>query len=418
MRFLIVRKQVHSYVAIHFIAKVGIMPTPSSSYPYEDVKTLFESCRGCTIAQFAKQVRDVLGHRLNAVKFAEIPFPGRMLPPILIDDIDIDNTILMMSTINLASFLLFPDVELQFGRLIQWAEKTKDPYLAETISLLVQRITGEDDTSIISMVHLAYYEAHLYRNRQIEGGNLVLPGQNDCKILLQLAKRAAGVLVSHPGLACKVGFTGGYSHTVNRGAVNFITDNAVWGLRLHSFRPKANDGLYLMIAYMLAKRSVQYKDTPLQFIRILNPVMGITYSLDMKSVDPQLLMILENGIYGPSYPDPSIITLSRQQQSRLVMAMVCLLDVRHQGSLSVADEIHRLCPLTVDPSTAKLLYDPVVRHFVAPWPTKETAVLFRKSILLLNQLFYYFDNPTAPLGITVTLAEDLVTDTLKKALDY
>lgn len=388
-------------------------------YPYAEVMNIVDTCHNYSIGQFTKQIREHIGYHTSSMKFSTIPFTNTPVEKVLIDDINIHGTIVGLTSMSLTAFMLTKDANIVFARIREWAERLGDAYTTETVQLLISQVKGEDEASVISATYLAYYEAHIYKTRLLEDGNIVLPGASACKALLLIAKKAAITLAKDTNVAYRPILEGGYSHAVNRGGPDFMSDNAVYALRFRSGQPTSNDHLYLIISYLIAKRSDAYKDKPVHYIRVVNPIEGVTFSVDMRKVDPELLRVMRDCVYGPEFSDPSFIKLDRKQQQRLILAMVRLLESRIQGPMELVKEVDLLFPVSPDDkSNIRLFREPVVRHFTSKWLDIKIETNQRKGILLLNQLFYHLDHKDAPMNIPVTLTDDTVTDILNKTLAY
>lgn len=395
------------------------MSMNSSVYPYDEIKRLSEECRNVSITQFAKLIKERFYSRVSKNRFAVIPFPGQPQRLFTNDEIDIESMVFNIAATNLTAFLLRRETQWVYPRLLDWAAQTKDDFIIDTITTLVSRIKGEDEDSIISIVHLAYYQIAFFRIREISDAPIILPDTTVCQLLLKLAKQAVEQLSDQKNIGYRAGFDGGYTERVTRGEVDFITDEAVWSMRFWPGLPSAVDYVYLLTAYVIAKKSHWHHDRPLRFIRVMNPVDGITYSANVEKIDPMLLRIIDDCIYGKAYGNPSLMVLSPSQKSRLVMSMVRLMDSRDCGSAALAEEVQLLCKMPDDQAAAKKhLVKLLHNHFMLKWSVDKLPAMHRKSVLLLNELFYYLDYPDAPMGLTVTLSEETINAVLKKALAY
>lgn len=94
----------------------------------------------------------------------------------------------------------------------------------------------------------------------------------------------------------KKGSYGGYTATVSSGDGDFLTKDTLWDFKVTRDKPSSRDRLQVLMYWIMGKHSGQEIYKNINKIGIYNPRHNLVYLLDMETVSPEIIEIVEREV--------------------------------------------------------------------------------------------------------------------------
>ena len=92
------------------------------------------------------------------------------------------------------------------------------------------------------------------------------------------------------------GTYGGYTATVSSGDGDFLTKDTLWDFKVTRDKPSSRDRLQVLMYWIMGKHSGQEIYKNINKIGIYNPRHNLVYLLDMETVSPEIIEIVEREV--------------------------------------------------------------------------------------------------------------------------
>lgn len=170
----------------------------------------------------------------------------------------------------------------------------------ESAELLLSKITGIDDDSIISAVKLSGYDV-VYRAGPMRYRNVseINPDTETIENIRTMVKRALNFFVLY-GPVVLEGFTfeGGYTDQVSVGDGDFMTEDVLWDFKVSKKDPTKENTLQLMMYWRMGLRSNHSEFKTIKKLGIYNPRLNIVYIIDVEDIPSNIIKEIEKEVIG------------------------------------------------------------------------------------------------------------------------
>lgn len=390
-------------------------------YSYDDIKKFHDETKGLSITTMAIKLLETFPTLTQDVPYRQAHIEG-CPEEIPFSDIGIHQKVLNVAVSNLAAFLLTSDIVNVTRIPVKWAQDHGDKDSKTFFQHLAKWIKGEDYRSVVNLVYLAHYETEFRKHRRMDSGNIVLPGKDQCEVIVQLANTLMKAMKEAKVLTHRVDAYCGYNEVVDKGDIDFLVGDTLYISRLG--RVYSRDRYYLLICYVLMKHSLKYKEVPINHVCIVSPSDSVSYRVDIRQVPSDILSVVNDCIYGPTERLTVETVLSRKRRVTLTMTLVSLFDAKDHDSVlyTITQTCTTYLPasnLAMKNERIKQSFDAAVDYFSVPAPKEmEEEHYYYNGVNLLNQLLSDFENVEQKELKTVQLSSELTKDILNKALDF
>lgn len=389
-------------------------------YPLNEIKTIHNDTKNVSITTMATKLLEAFPKLTQDIPYQSTAIEGSP-EEIVFSDLGINQKVLNVAVTNLAAFLL-ADNPGYVGRIpLHHAEHLGDNDTVEFLQHLAKWVRGTDYHSVTNLVYLAHYEAEYRKNRRMDTDNIVLPGDAECKVIIQLADALMKGLNSVQPFLYRLEGDAAFNAVVNKGDIDFLVGDTIYISRLG--RTYSRDRYYLLICYLLIKESPDYKDKEINHVCLVSPSDCICYSVDIRQVDKAVLDVIHGCIYGPVENTVVETSISRKRRVTLVTLLVALIDAKDDHETAVK-EIGHVCNtyvsvVVVQDERIRDSYIAAINHFGNPIP-KDMGEdpFYHEGIQLLNQLLVMIETCREETVKEVRLSKELVQDIFNKALDF
>lgn len=166
---------------------------------------------------------------------------------------------------------------------------------------LLDEINRLEDTSIINACKLAGYDA-AYRTGKdrFQGISELNPGLETIEDIRVMVKRSLDFFErTGPILQNSVTFESAYTGKVRTGEVDFLTEDAMWDLKILKHPVRQEDTLQILIYYLLGLESIHKEEfEKIKTIGIYNPRINIVYAIDVSKIDEKTRQKVYENVMG------------------------------------------------------------------------------------------------------------------------
>ena len=192
--------------------------------------------------------------------------------------------------------------------------------LLEVLLNLLEGVRGLDDQSIINACKIVTFDTWL-RNpgkaKQTKGYNEINPDKSTVENIRILVKRSLSFFEIY-GPVVKDGFTfepvapnddefyemklfkghtyGGYTHTVQSGDGDFLTEDTLWDFKVSRSKPTSQHTLQLLMYWIMGQHSGQDVYKLIDKLGIFNPRFNTIYTIDVNNISKEVIDTIENEI--------------------------------------------------------------------------------------------------------------------------
>lgn len=166
--------------------------------------------------------------------------------------------------------------------------------------VLLDRVTGLDDVSIVSACQLAGFDAAFRAGiRAYRPVEEISPDAATIANIRIMVERSLAFFKAY-GPVTKDGFTmeGAYTSTITDGDGDFLTQDTLWDFKVISGNPTKDHTLQLLIYYLMGRRSIHPEFETIDKLGIYNPRKNVVYQFPITEVSPDLLTEIETQVIG------------------------------------------------------------------------------------------------------------------------
>ena len=244
-----------------------------------------------SVTQRIKEIKQPKGGFLSIKRFETTTFN---------DGFELKNENLHPSTVGLAvdyltRFMIEGDVQKAFEISIMGAFLVGQ---LQTAAILLNNIDGLDARSITCACKLCGYDV-AFRSGVQHFSNIehINPDKNTIENIRIMVIRSLN-FIERFGPITKHGFTfeGGYTHTVNAGDGDFLTEDTLWDFKVSKKEPSTKYTLQILMYYIMGKHSVHEYFDSIHNIGLFNPRLNKMYVLNADSIDENIIKQVEEDV--------------------------------------------------------------------------------------------------------------------------
>ena len=233
-------------------------------------------------------------------------------------------------------------------------------------SLLLSKISGLDDNSIICACKLSGYDV-CYR-ASIMGFkpvSLINPDENTISNIRIMVERSLAFFDKY-GPITYSGFTfeGGYTDFVNAGDGDFCTKNTIWDFKVSKKHITPAHTLQILMYYIMGKHSTHDFFNKIERLGFFNPRLNTVYLCSISDISSEIINIVENEVI--CYNKPFIASPSA---TRAIAPITTT-----ETDLSVSD----VCQITGLPKSE--IYKAIRNHILVAYKKGNKYLITRENL--------------------------------------
>lgn len=161
----------------------------------------------------------------------------------------------------------------------------------------LEQIKGLDDNSITCASKAVNYDS-MYR-AGFAPSEFKEPDEATIESIRMLVKRSLEFFKQH-GPITKDGFTfhKAYTHLINAGDGDFLTENTMWDFKVSKYPPNKDHTLQLLIYYLMGRESGKPEFQNIRYIAIYNPRLHEIFKYDMTQMDISTIYKIRTDVIG------------------------------------------------------------------------------------------------------------------------
>ncbi len=249
-----------------------------------------------SVTQRIKQVKQPYGGYLPVKNMQMISFDdGYTLLPI--EEENIHAILVGLAVDYLFRYMSGETAEAAFSISLAGAEAIGERDMAQQ---LLKRVQGLDRESILAACKLSGFDVCVRAgvDRYVPVQQINPNEATVCNIRTMVCRCALFFNTNGPIVRTNVCFDGGYTATISAGDADYMTDNALWDLKVSRTGPTSKHTLQLLIYYIMGLHSIYPKWQGVQYIGILNPRIQKAYFYPTALLPENLISSIEEEIIG------------------------------------------------------------------------------------------------------------------------
>lgn len=206
---------------------------------------------------------------------------------VLYDSENVHPSLIGMAVDYLTRYMLFGDKESSFKISLIGATLVHETHRAERLLESIDRLNSE---SVIAALKLSGYDV-AYRAGRIHYRNMdsIEPDAETIENVIIMVNRSVLFFKRERVIDAGMTFEGAYTKNVSSGDADYLTEDTLWDMKVSKAAPNKDQTIQLVIYYLLMKESVKYKDSKVEKIGIFNPRENLSYTYELKNLDPEIL---------------------------------------------------------------------------------------------------------------------------------
>ena len=171
----------------------------------------------------------------------------------------------------------------------------------EYASELLSEVKGLDDHSIFNACRLCGYESVARAGKKAYVPVITInPTDETIYNIKTMVTRSLHFFEKYgPVLKEDIIFEGGYTEIITTGDADFLTQNALWDMKVSKSKPTNDHTLQLLIYYLMGKKSkLQTSFDQVSKLGVFNPRLNTAYSLEVDSIDPIVIETVSKNVIG------------------------------------------------------------------------------------------------------------------------
>lgn len=178
--------------------------------------------------------------------------------------------------------------------------KKADMHAMEVAENLISEVKGLDDRSIASACKLCGYDvcyrAGIEWYKPVEEIEPDAAAIENIRVMvnrsLAFFKQYGPITLDGPT------FSGGYTDIVDAGDGDFLTEDAIWDMKVSAKPPTNKHTLQILMYYIMGKHSTVKEFETVHNLGFYNPRLNTVYLLDVNSIDPEIIREVETVVIG------------------------------------------------------------------------------------------------------------------------
>ncbi len=252
-----------------------------------------------SVTQRISQIKQPYGGYLPLKSFSKAIFDDGFT---LNESENIHASLVGMAVDYLTRFLLGDSVDKAFHISCLGASNIG---MLNKATMLMSKVTGLDDISIISACKLAGFDVCFRSSKSaykpIENINPDIPTIENIRIMVN---RSVSFWNKYGPIVCsEPTFEGGYTDAVNTGDGDFLSKDTLWDFKVSKSAPSSKHTLQILMYYVMGLHSIHKHFKNISNLGIFNPRLNIAYICPINSISAETIAEIENSVlcYGGSF---------------------------------------------------------------------------------------------------------------------
>ena len=206
---------------------------------------------------------------------------------VLYDSENIHPSLIGITVDYLTRYMLFGDKKSSFKISLIGASLVNEK---NTAKKLLESIDALDSKTIRASLKLSGYDvAYRAGIAQYKGIDNIEPNEETIENIIIMVKRSISFFKKENVIDSGMTFEGAYTRNVSSGDADYLTEDTIWDMKVSKTEPNKDHTIQLVIYYLLMKESIKYKNTQIKKIGIFNPRKNISYTYQLKNLNPDIL---------------------------------------------------------------------------------------------------------------------------------
>ena len=168
----------------------------------------------------------------------------------------------------------------------------------ENAYTLLNEVSGLDSRSIICACKLSGYDVCYRAGPQsytpVED---IEPDEMTIHNIRVMVVRCMNLFqIIGPITKTNIQFDGGYTRTVNKGDGDYMTENAIWDLKVSKSTPTSKHTLQLLMYYIMGLHSDYPEFHNIKHLGLFNPRLNLAYTIDVNSISVNVIQAVESDV--------------------------------------------------------------------------------------------------------------------------
>ena len=255
----------------------------------------FKNLGGMSVTQRVKSVEQPRGGYIKPSDFEENVLGD--CDESIFDCINVHASLIGMAVDYLSRFMISKDLVESFKISIFGAINIKKE---EDAAILLNNVTGLDDTSIFNAIKLTCFDVVLRAGVQnyipVESIN---PNKQSIAATRILVERTLKFFdIYGPIVSDGFTFEGGYTDVISTGDGDYLTNDTLWDLKVLKNKFNKNHTLQILIYWRMGLRSDYETFKNIKYLGIFNPRKNTAYRFDVEKLSEDIIEEIDEKIIG------------------------------------------------------------------------------------------------------------------------
>lgn len=163
---------------------------------------------------------------------------------------------------------------------------------------LLQRITGLNTESITCACKLSGYDVCFRSGTQgYKPVEDIEPDEATIHNIRVMVIRCMNLFeIIGPITKTCIEFDGGYTPVVDKGDGDYMTEDAIWDLKVSKSTPTSKHTLQLLMYYVMGLHSIYPEFNHIKHLGIFNPRLNLAYTQDIDNIPPEIIQCIESDV--------------------------------------------------------------------------------------------------------------------------
>ena len=168
----------------------------------------------------------------------------------------------------------------------------------ENAYVLLKEISGLDSRSIICACKLSGYDVCFRSGPQgYKPVEDIEPNEATIHNIRVMVIRCMNLFrIIGPITKTDIQFDGGYTHTVDKGDGDYMTEDAIWDLKVSKSTPTSQHTLQLLMYYIMGLHSDYPEFNNVRHLGLFNPRLNLAYTIDVDSISADVIQAVESDV--------------------------------------------------------------------------------------------------------------------------
>lgn len=168
----------------------------------------------------------------------------------------------------------------------------------ENAYVLLKEVSGLDSRSIICACKLSGYDVCFRSGPQgYKPVEDIEPNEATIHNIRVMVIRCMNLFrIIGPITKTDIQFDGGYTRTVDKGDGDYMTEDAIWDLKVSKSTPTSKHTLQLLMYYIMGLHSDYPEFNNVRHLGLFNPRLNLAYTLDVDNISSDVIRTIESDV--------------------------------------------------------------------------------------------------------------------------